>query len=158
MLGAAGFERQTQDNLKLKLAWDFTPETHLMVTIGRFGNDTQCERADLSSQRRRRRNLCRRTVQYRRLFVHDPRQYFSNNVYVLDEQHWMRSVSLDHRGDNLDMRLVTSDYDYDRSQQRAPSVAPPAAFTGGRRFDYTLRRHGLAHARRQGDLARRAGA
>lgn len=141
VLGAAGFERQTQDNLKLKLAWDFSPQTHLMMTTGRFGNDTQ------STAETYLRNTADQPVYAGGLFniggysITIPASTFSNNVYRFDEAQWMNSLSLDHRGEAIDWRFVVSDYDYDKSEQRTPSTALPGAFSGGAgsvtRFDGT---------------------
>ncbi|MES1202690.1 MAG: TonB-dependent receptor [Pseudomonadota bacterium] len=141
VLGAAGFEGQTQDNLKLKLAWDFTPQTHLMFTLGRFGNDTK------STVQSYLRNAAGDTVYAGGPFNIGGYNYtvaattFSNNVYAFDEAQWMRSLSLDHSGDTIDWRIVASDYNYEKSEQRTPSTALPGAFSGGAgsitRFDGT---------------------
>ncbi len=141
VLGAGGLERQEQDNLKLRARWDIEPSTSVTYSIGRFGNDTE------SSVENYLQNGAGQTVYAGGPFSIGgyaytlPATAFSNNVYRFEEEHWMQSVALNHHGDALSWRIVASAYDYDTSEQRTPSTALPAAFTGGAgsitRFDGT---------------------
>ncbi|MEP7210686.1 MAG: TonB-dependent receptor [Alphaproteobacteria bacterium] len=133
VLGEGGLEHQVQDNETLKLAWDFTPQTTLAYTVGRFGNDTD------SSANSYLRDASGNAVYAGGPFNINGFRYssiaasaFSNGVYAFDETQWMQSLSLIHNaGENFDWRIVASTYDYDKSQQRMPSVALPTATSGG---------------------------
>ncbi len=132
VLGEGGLEHQVQDNLKLKLNWDFDPNTTLAYTIGRFGNNTD------SSVNTYLRDAGGNRVYAGGPFNINGYQYssiaassFSNGVYAFDETQWMQSLSLTHSSANFDWRIVASTYDYDKSQQRLPSTALPTGFSGG---------------------------
>ena len=83
-----------------------------------------------------------------------PASAFSNNVYTLDERHFMHALTLEGEALGLDWRAIGSLYDFDRDVQRTPSGALPAAADGGagsivrldgtgwRTFDLDARRHG----------------
>jgi|CXWL01.1.fsa_nt_gi iron complex outermembrane receptor protein len=141
VLGASGLEHQVQDNVKLRARWNIDSDTHLTYSIGRFGNDTD------STVNSYLRNGAGQTVYAGGPFNISGYSYalaanaFSNNVYRFDEEHWMQSLALNHHGDRLDWRIVASAYDYGSSEQRTPSTALPAAFSGGAgsitRFDGT---------------------
>jgi iron complex outermembrane receptor protein len=60
-----------------------------------------------------------------------PASAFSNQVYRLDERHWMHSVSLQQSGDSYYWSLIGSLYDYAKDDQRIPSAALPGAADGG---------------------------
>ncbi|GAM96788.1 hypothetical protein U91I_00409 [alpha proteobacterium U9-1i] len=141
VLGAGGLEHQVQDNLKLRTRWEITSDTSLTYAVGRFANDTE------SSVQTYLRNGADQPV-----FAGGPLNIggyaytiaasaFSNGVYAFDEEHWMQSLALNHRGERLDWRIVASAYDYETSEQRTPSTALPVALTGGAgsitRFDGT---------------------
>jgi iron complex outermembrane receptor protein len=132
VLGAGGLENQEQGNIKVKLAWDIDQATRIAYSIGRFGNDTT---SDVESYLR---NGAGQTVYAGGPFNIGGYSYasiaasaFSNNVYRVEEEQWMQSISLNHNGAKLDWRVVASDYDYDTSEQRTPSTALPGAATGG---------------------------
>lgn len=141
ILGAAGLEQQTQDNSTLRLAWDIVPDLRATYALGRFGNDTS---ASVDSYLRDANgaavfaggpyNIAGRAYTI-------PASAFSNNLYRLAETQWMQSLALERRSGAVDWRIAASIYDYDQSEQRAPSGALPAAFAGGpgsiTRFDGT---------------------
>jgi iron complex outermembrane receptor protein len=155
VIGASGIEDKRQDSLKLKLALDLPAGLHLTYRGGLFLND-----ADASAETylggpsgpvfAGTLNLAGRTVTV-------PASAFSNNVYRHDERHWMHALSLEggSRG-RLQWQAIASLYDFDRDVQRIPSVALPAARTGGagsivrldgtgwRTFDVNARRRGLS--------------
>jgi iron complex outermembrane receptor protein len=131
--GAGGFEHQKQDNVKLKVSWDVTPETTIAYSLGRFGNDTE------STVESYLRNGVGTTIYSGGPFNINGYAYpsiaasaFSNNVYTYNETQWMHALVVNHEGKgNLDWRIAASLYDYDESVQRIPSTALPIAFSGG---------------------------
>lgn len=57
---------------------------------------------------------------------------FSNNRYRLEERHWMHSLTAaTDSGGVFDWRIAASLYRYGKDEQRTPSIALPAAETGG---------------------------
>jgi iron complex outermembrane receptor protein len=129
--GAGGFEHQVQDNISLHASYDLTSDTTLTLGLGRFGNDTD------SHAQSYLRDTSGATVYAGGPFNINGYQYtigassFSNGVYTLDETQWMESLTLNHRGAVVDWRIVASNYDVDKSEQRIPSAALPAGFSGG---------------------------
>ncbi|HEX8571587.1 MAG TPA: TonB-dependent receptor [Allosphingosinicella sp.] len=150
VIGAGGLEDHVQDNLKLKLAWQPSPGLRLTYRGGLFLNDTEAEaRTYLSG------NLYAGTLNILGRTVNVPASAFSNQVYTLDERHWMHGLTAEGEAAGLDWRAVASLYRFDRSEQRIPSAALPAAAAGGagsilrmdgtgwRTLDLELRRRGL---------------
>ena len=131
VIGAGGLEHQVQDNITLRASYDLSPDTTLTFGLGRFGNDTD------GSVQSYLTNASGAAVYSGGPFNINGYQYtigastFSNGVYATNETQWMESLTLNHRGDRVDWRIVASNYDVDKSQQRIPSVALPAGFSGG---------------------------
>lgn len=129
-IGAGGFEHQLQDNLKLKLAFDLSPRLRFTYRGGLFLNDTDAHArtylADAAGTA-----VYAGTVNIDGRAVTIPASAFSNNVYRLDERHWMHALSLEGDGGALSWRAIATRYDYDRDVQRIPSAALPAAADGG---------------------------
>lgn len=156
VIGAGGLEAQRQDNLKLKLAFDLTPAVRLIYRGGLFLNRTDAEAESyLAGPDGQPFHAGTANIDGRAVTV--PASAFSNNVYRLDERHWMHALSLEGAGRGVDWRATASLYHFDRDVQRIPSGALPAAATGGpgsivrldgtgwRTLDLVGRRH------RQGD-------
>lgn len=141
VVGAGGLEHKVQDNITLRASYEVTPTTTLTVGLGRFGNDTE---SDVASYLR---NASGGTVYAGGPFNIGGYAYtigaatFSNNIYLFDEEQLMQSVTLNHRGEAFDWRIVATNYNYAQSEQRLPSGALPGAFAGGAgsitRFDGT---------------------
>jgi iron complex outermembrane receptor protein len=116
VIGAAGFEHQKQDNVKLKLALDLTPGIRLSYIGGLFLNDTAA------------------TAQ---TYLHDGggmpafTPAFSSNVYLYDERHWSHGLSAKGEGGAFDWELIGTLYRYDHDVQRTPTGTLPAATDGG---------------------------
>lgn len=131
VLGAGGLEQQRQDNLTLKLAYDFMPGASIAYTAGLFLNDDKAGIQTYLS------NAAGLPVYSGSLNIGGynysvPASAFSNNLYRLDERHWMHSLSVaTDSGGMWDWSLVGSLYDFAYDKQRIPSVALPAAFSGG---------------------------
>ena len=162
VLGAGGFEHQVQDNLKLKLALDFAPDAAPDLRGGLFLNDTDSRTPRAICATPAAPGLCRARVNIDGRAVTIPASAFSNNVYRLDERHWMHALSLEaDRQQRSTGASIGALYDYrPRTMQRIPSVALPGGGGGGAgsivRLDgtgwRTLDLHGC-HARADGARA-----
>lgn len=130
VLGAGGFERQRQDNLALKLALDLAPQLRLSWRGGLFLNDTDAT-AESYLRDPAGQPVFAGTVNIGGRAVAIPASAFSNNVYRLDERHFMQALTLEGSGGGWNWRAIGSLYAFDRDVQRIPSAALPAAQGGG---------------------------
>jgi iron complex outermembrane receptor protein len=130
VIGAGGFEHQKQDNLKLKLGLDLPTSMKLTWRTGLFLNDTdshaQTYLKDDSSN-----DVFAGTVNIGGRRVTITNSAFSNQVYRLDERHWMHAATLEQSTDKLFWSLVGSFYRYGKDDPRIPSIALPGARSGG---------------------------
>jgi iron complex outermembrane receptor protein len=126
VLGASGLEHNVQDNLKLKASVEPAAGLRLSYLGGLFLNDTSADaRTYLDGERYAGTfAIAGRTVTV-------PASAFSNNVYRLDERHWMHALTAEGTLGGADIRLIGSTYRFDKSKQRVPSAALPSARTGG---------------------------
>jgi iron complex outermembrane receptor protein len=150
VLGEGGLEDQRQDNLKLKLAWDALPALRLIWQTGLFLDDTKADAQTWLSG-----DVYAGGLNIGGKAVTVPAGAFSNNVYRLDERHWMHALTAEGTVGEVEWRAVGSLYDFARDAQRIPSAALPAARGGGagsvvdlggtgwRTLDLDLRRGGL---------------
>lgn len=116
VFGAAGFEHQREDNLKLKLAYDVTPDVQLNYVGGLFLNDTAATAQ--SYQRDAGGNPFFTTA-------------YDSNVYLYDERHWSHALSAKGDGSAFDWEVIGTLYRFSHDVQRTPTGTPPAAFDGG---------------------------
>ena len=116
VLGAAGFEHQREDNLKLKLAYDITPNVRLSYVGGLFLNDTAATAQ--SYQRDAGGNPFFTTA-------------YDSNIYLYDERHWSHALSAKGNGSAFDWEVIGTLYRFSHDVQRTPTGNPPAAFDGG---------------------------
>lgn len=156
VLGAGGLEAQRQDNLKLKLALDVGASTRIVYRDGLFLNRTDSKAATYLSGASGPAFAGSLNLDGRPVNV--PASAFSNNVYRLDERHWMHALSAEGgEARRLQWQAVATLYDFDRDVQRIPSVALPAAAAGGPgsilRLDGTGWRTLDVKARRKADSA-----
>jgi iron complex outermembrane receptor protein len=156
VLGAGGFEDQRQDNLKLKLAFEATPSLRFTYLGGLFLNDTHAT-AQTYLSASGGVPLYAGALNLDGRLVNVPASAFSNNVYRLDERHWMHALTVEGgRPGGVQWRAIGSLYDYAKDVQRIPTLALPAAASGGagaivdmggtgwRTFDLDARRRGLS--------------
>jgi iron complex outermembrane receptor protein len=131
VLGAGGLEYQRQDNATVKFAYDIAPEIEIAYTAGLFLND------DRSGVETYLRNAAGAPVYAGSVNIGGYNYSigagaFSNNVYSLQEEHWMHSISLrSDTGGEWDWSLIGTSYNYDNDIQRLPSTALPGAYSGG---------------------------
>ena len=131
VLGAGGLEKQIQDNVTLKLSYDVAPGVSIAYTAGLFLN------ADNAGAQTYLKNAAGNPVYSGSLNIGGYNyaiapSVFSNNVYQLDETHWMHSLALtSDTGGTWDWNVAGSLYDFATDRQRIPAVALPAALTGG---------------------------
>jgi iron complex outermembrane receptor protein len=129
ILGSTTATHTIQDHAKLKLAYDITPRLRASYTLGWWDNDAQ-----------------RSSETYLRDAAGDPVYSGSINVdgrrYTVtpadfaptagDLRHLMHGLSLQTARDGVwNYELAASAYDYDRDLARSPTVALPAAASGG---------------------------
>jgi iron complex outermembrane receptor protein len=130
VIGAGGIEDQIQDNLELKLALDLSHSLRLVYRGGLFLNDTDAGATSyLAGADGRPAYSGSFNIGGRQVAV--PASAFSNNVYRLDERHWMHALSLEGGGERFQWRAIGSLYDFGKDAQRIPSLALPAASAGG---------------------------
>ena len=130
-IGAGGFEHQQQGNYKLKFAYDFTPTLRGLYTIGLFQQDdnatVQSYITDAAGNPVYSGNL--------NIFGYNyniPASSFSNNYYHLKEDLVAQSLVLrSSTGGAFDWEGVVSNFDFHNDILRTPTVALPAAQTGG---------------------------
>jgi iron complex outermembrane receptor protein len=130
VIGAGGFEHQRQDNLKLKLAVDLTPSLRLTWRTGLFANDTDSH-AESYLRGANAAPVYSGGVNIDGRSVSIPASAFSNQVYSLDELHWMHAASLEKTTGKFFWSVIGSLYDFAQDEQRIPATALPAARQGG---------------------------
>jgi iron complex outermembrane receptor protein len=126
VLGASGLERQRQDTLKLKLSLEPSPRIRLTYLGGLFLNDT---RADAMTYLEGGTYAGSVPIAGTTLAV--PPAAFSNNVYTLDQRHWMHALTAQGETEGVDWRVGGSLYRFANDVQRIPSGALPEARRGG---------------------------
>ena len=137
VLGATGFARQRQDNIKLKAALDVSPDVRLSYVGGLFLNDTagsvETYLANGSSGApvyvsptgpATPLNIAGRAYAL-------ASSAFDGGLYRYDERHWSHAASATGAGARFDWQLIGTLYDFARDVQRQPTGALPAAFSGG---------------------------
>ena len=130
VIGAGGFEHQTQDNLKAKLRLDLSNDLRFTWQTGLFLNDTDSHAETYLSDASGTPAYAG-TLNIAGQRVVAPASAFSNQIYRLDERHWMHSATLEQSGRNFSWWLIGSLYRYGKDDQRIPSVALPGVANGG---------------------------
>jgi iron complex outermembrane receptor protein len=130
VIGAGGFEHQKQDNLKAKLRLDLPSSIRLTWQSGLFLNDTDSHAETYLTESAGNR-VYSGTLNIAGQKVTVPASAFSNQVYMLNERHWMHSATLEQSGRSFSWWLIGSLYNYGEDDQRIPSASLPAATAGG---------------------------
>ncbi|MBV8247446.1 MAG: TonB-dependent receptor [Comamonas sp.] len=129
ILGAGTQYRTQQDHAKIKLAYDITPTLRASYTLGWWQN---------SSSGRPETYLTGpngQPVYSGPINIGGKSYTLSPTAFGLsndDQTHTMHGVSVkSHTQGSFDWELSASLYDYGKDQQRMPTIAMPAAATGG---------------------------
>jgi len=130
VIGGGGFEHQKQDNLKAKLRLDLPSDIRLTWQSGLFLNDTESHAQTYLSESSGG-PVYSGTLNIAGQRVTVPASAFSNQVYSLDERHWLHSATLEQSGRAFSWWLIGSLYHYGKDDQRIPSTASPAAESVG---------------------------
>lgn len=130
LVGAGGFERQRQDNLKAKVAVDLPHGLRLSGMSALFINDTRSH-AETHLKDANGDRVYAGTVNIDGRDATIPASGFSNQVYRFDERHWLHSVTIEQTTPDFYWSLIGSLYRYGRDEQRLPTTALPAARSGG---------------------------
>ena len=129
LVGATGQTNTVQDQAKLKLSWDFTPDLRLSYVFGAWRNDVfrdaQTYLADASGQ----------PVYSGDVLIDGSRYVVSPTAIAqqrADMRHTIHGLSLKRSsGERWDYTVALSRYHYDRDLVRSPLVALPLANFGG---------------------------
>lgn len=122
--GSTAIEHQIQDNWSGRFTYDLTPSLTAAYTVGLFENKDHATD-----------NTYLRDTSGHPLYT----SAFLSGVYHLDERQLAQGLSLaSHGGGLFDFSLTASSFDYQKSHQRTPSTALPAAFAGGAGTDAVL--------------------
>ena len=130
VIGAGGFEHQKQDNFKVKVGIDITPDLSLIWRTGLFLNNTRGD-AETYIANSSGVPVYSGTVNIEGRSISIPASLFSNQVYRTKQRHWMHAATLAQSGENYSFALLGSLFDFAKDDQRIPSVALPAASSGG---------------------------
>jgi len=130
VIGAGGFEHQKQDNLKAKLRVDLLNNVRLTWQSGLFLNDTDSH-AETYLSDSSGNPVYSGTLNIAGQRVTVPPSALSNQVYSLEERHWLHSATLEQSGKSFSWWLIGSLYHYGKDDQRIPSTTLPAAESGG---------------------------
>lgn len=117
VLGSGGIEHQTQDNIKLKAAFDVSPALRLTYVGGLFRNDTDST-----------------TETYLTAVTGGVPVYtsaFGSGVYRYDQRHWSHALSATGTTARFDWQVIGTLYDFAKDTQRTPTALLPAAFAKG---------------------------
>lgn len=130
LLGAGTRYHTVQDQIKAKLAYDFSPTMRATYTFGLWRNESQGRPASYL------RDAAGRPV-YSGVVNIDGRSYTLGqtdfNLSNEDLQHLMHGLTVKTNTKGVfDWEVAASVYDYDKDQLRAATVALPAALTGGK--------------------------
>lgn len=129
MLGSTNLVHTVQDHAKAKLAYDLTPTLRANYTLGWWQNDA------VRNSRTYLRDAAGNPV-YSGTVSIDGRQYALTAADFApsrgDLQHLMHGLSVKSTSGGVwDWELAASLYDYDKDIVRTPTVALPAAASGG---------------------------
>jgi iron complex outermembrane receptor protein len=131
VFGAYGMDHNTQDNAKLKLAYDFMPGSRLTYTIGYWSSDSNSTVASYL------RDAGGNTVYSGNLNIDGERYVLSKTALQpsrRDEEHWMNSLTYRYdpkAGSDWAFEAALTDYDIGKDTTRRPTVALPTANAGG---------------------------
>jgi iron complex outermembrane receptor protein len=129
LLGTATQYHTVQDQLKARLAYDFSPTIRATYTFGLWRNDSE-GRPESYLRDAAGKPVYAGTVNIGgRSFTLAPTDFNQSNENL---QHVMHGLTVKtNTRDVFDWEVAASLYDYDKDKLRAPTVALPAASSGG---------------------------
>lgn len=129
ILGAGTQYRTRQDHAKLKLAYDITPTLRASYTLGWWQNSARGRSQSYLSGPDGQPVYSGPISIGGKTYTLAPTAFPSSND---SQTHTMHGISLkSHTRGTFDWELGASLYDYGKDQQRAPTIALPAAALGG---------------------------
>lgn len=130
IIGAGGLEHQLQENVTLKLAYDFGDHINADFTLALF-SQSDAAKAESYLRETDGRAIYAGNVNIGGYEYAIGASAFANGVYRLGQTHLAQGVSLRSEGSEWEWRATLSHYGYARDKQRAPSLALPDALAGG---------------------------
>ena len=133
VVGAGGIEHKLQDNLKVKLAYDFTPTVSGAYSIGLFTNNVKSDmQSYLTTTAGAPSYPGASTIAIGGTKYTVAATALSAGVYTFNEEHLMQSLALKSNTQSTwDWEAVASVYDFTKDNQRAPgSIAAAQSGTG----------------------------
>ncbi|MFC5550428.1 TonB-dependent receptor [Massilia aerilata] len=129
ILGAATQYHTTQEHLKAKLAYDFSPSLRATYVFGLWDNDAQGRPQSYLRDGAGQPVYSGAVNIAGRAYTLAPTDFNQSNESL---RHLMHGLTLKSNTHGVfDWELAASLYNYDRDQLRAPTVALPAAASGG---------------------------
>ncbi|MBP3985214.1 TonB-dependent receptor [Pseudoxanthomonas helianthi] len=128
LVGASGQTHTVQDQAKLKLAYDFTPELRLSYVFGLWKNEV------LRDSQAYLRDAAGRPVHAGHVLIDGRRYTLAPTAISLQragQEQRMHGLTLRRSGGGWDYLLAWSRFDYAKDLLRSPLLARPAADTGG---------------------------
>ena len=129
ILGAGTQYRTQQDHAKIKLAYDITPTLRASYTLGWWQNSAK-GRSESYLKDPNGQTIYSGAINIDgKSYTLAPTAFGQSND---SQTHTMHGASLkSHTQGNFDWELSASLYDYDKDQQRVPTITLPAAAAGG---------------------------
>ena len=134
VLGAGGLEHKNQDNLKAKLALDFTPEWRGTYTVGFFQNDAKSTVDTYLRDAAGNPVYAGASLNIGGYNYNIPASSFSssNGFYNIKQEHTAQSLALRSNTQRAwDWEVVASNMRFGLDTTRVPTTALPAAEAGG---------------------------
>lgn len=119
IIGATGIDHTTQDNLKLKLGYDFTPATTASYTLGLWQNDSAISYDSYL------RDAAGNTVYSGDYLINGVSYRIPNTAFRLQHQeaeHWMHALSLKNDSGDWSWEAIASLYDYGTDESRVQAT------------------------------------
>ena len=131
VFGATGIDHSTQDNAKVKLAYDFSPGSRLTYTLGFWQSDSD------ASVQSYLRDAAGNPVYSGNVNIDGATYTLANTAMQPSkrlEEHWMNSLTwrFDPKQESdWAFEAALTKYEFGKDTSRKPTVALPAASTGG---------------------------
>ena len=131
VMGATGIDNTNQDSAKIKLAYDFSPDSRLTYTLGHWRNDSDVSVASYL------RNAAGNPVYSGNVLIDGATYTLAATALqpsFRNEEHWMNSLAYRYdpkAASDWAFEVALTHYDIDKDVMRKPTIALPAAKSGG---------------------------